>query len=119
MESSWKRWNEWFEKNESIVHAPTQEVLVKLNSYIKECIRLTWRMVTELPPLRLEYHSLRFDHRIHKKTAYESTTEKNPGNEENSGDEILCYLWPGLLDGGDRLILPGQVLCKMRREEWY
>lgn len=116
MESSWKKWNEWFEKNESIVHPPTQEVLVKLDSYIKECIRLTWRMVTQLPPLQLEYHSLMFDHRIHKKTAYENTTEKNPGNEENSGQEILCYLWPGLLDGGGRPILPGQVLCKMQSE---
>ncbi|XP_020627867.1 uncharacterized protein LOC110065112 [Orbicella faveolata] len=114
-ESSLKKWTEWFDKNVSLVHTPTQEVLVKLDSYIKACIRLTWRMVTQLPPLRLEYHSPRFDRHIHKKTAYQNTTEKNPGNEESLGEEILCYLWPGLLDGGDRLILQGQVLCKMQR----
>jgi len=50
------------------------------------------------------------------KTAYQNTTEKNPENEGSSSEEILCYLWPGLLDGGGRLILQGQVLCKMHRE---
>ena len=79
-------------------------------------MRLTWQMVTQLPPLRLEYHSPSFDHHIHKKTPYQNTTGKNPENEESSGEEILCYLWPGLLDGGDRVILQGQVLCKMQRE---
>ena len=100
------------------MHQPIQEVLDKLDSYIKACIRLTWRMVTQLPPLRLEYHSPSFDRRIHKKSAYQNTTEKNLGpDEESLGEEILCYLWPGLLDGGDRLILQGQVLCKMQREK--
>ncbi|XP_020628019.1 CAP-Gly domain-containing linker protein 1-like isoform X2 [Orbicella faveolata] len=116
-ESSWKKWTEWFAKDASVVHAPTREVLVKLDSYIKACIRLTWRMVTQLPPLQLEYHFPRFDRHIHKKTAYLNSTEKNPGNEESLGEEILCYLWPGLLDGGGRLILQGQVLCKMQREK--
>ena len=102
--------------NRSCMHLATQEVLLKLDSYIKDCIRLTWRMVTQLPPLRLEYHSPRFDRHIHKKTAYQNSTEENPGNEESSGEEVLCYLWPGLLDGGGRLILQGQVLCKMQRE---
>jgi len=74
-------------------------------------------MVTQLPPLRLEYHSARFDRHIHKKTAYQNTTEKNRDNEESLGEEILCYLWPGLHDGGDRLILQGQVLCKMQGEK--
>ena len=99
------------------MHAPTREALFKLNSYIKACIRLTWRMVTQLPPLRLEYHSPRFDHRIHKKEEYQNKTEKNPVAEDSSGEQILCYLWPGLLDGGGRLILQGQVLCKMSREK--
>ena len=118
MEGSWKKWTEWFDKDASFAHAPTQEVLLKLDSYIKACIRLTWRMVTQLPPLRLEYHSPRFDRHIHKKTACQDTTEKNPGNEERLGQEIFCYLWPGLFDGGDRLILQGQVLCKMQREKF-
>lgn len=74
-------------------------------------------MVTQLPPLRLEYHSTNFDHHIHKKTAYHGATEKNSVNGESSGEEILCYLWPGLFDGGDRLIRPGQVLCKVQREK--
>ena len=98
------------------MYAPSQEVLLKLDSYIKDCIRLTWRMVTQLPPLRLEYYSPRFDRHIHKKTTFQNSTEKNQSNEKSLGEEILCYLWPGLLDGGGRLILQGHVLCKMQRE---
>ena len=91
------------------------EVLTKLDSYIKASLRLAWRMITQLPPLRLEYQSPNFDCRIHK-MAYHYTTEREPGNEETSSEEIACYLWPGLFDGGARLIRPGEVLCKMKGE---
>ena len=28
--------------------------------------------------------------------------------------EIACYLWPGLVDGGGRVIRAGEVLCKFK-----
>ena len=115
--STWEKWNEWHNENTVFIHSPSWEVLTSLNSYIKACIRLTWRMVTQLPPLKLEYQSSNFDCRIHKKTAYHDTIEKKPGNDESSV-EIACYLWPGLIDGGERIIRPGDVICKMNGENF-
>ena len=34
---------------------------------------------------------------------------------QDHGEEIACYLWPGLLDGGGRLIRAGEVLCKIEQ----
>ena len=103
-EHAWKIWNEWYKENSSFTLAPTQEVLTELirSGYIEACLRLAWRMVTQRPPLRLEYNSSIFDHHIHKKA-----------NGDTSQEEITCYLWPCLFDGGAKLICPGLVLCKM------
>ncbi|XP_078384941.1 uncharacterized protein LOC144667419 isoform X2 [Oculina patagonica] len=117
-QSAWEKWNEWYDEDTSFVHTPSWDVLTQLSSYTKECIRLTWRMVTQLPPLRVEYQSSNFDCSIHKKTAYHDMAEKNPGNEETSSAEIACYLWPGLYDGGVRLIRPGEVLCKIEGDNF-
>lgn len=78
-----------------------------LDKYIKACIRLTWRMVTQVPPMRLEFQSSRFSKDIHKKIGYHSEVA-----HQDQGDEIACYLWPGLQDGGGRLIRAGEVLCR-------
>lgn len=103
-EHAWKIWNEWYEETSSFTLSPSQKVLTELirSGYIEACLRLAWRMVTQRPPLRLEYNSSIFDHHIHKKA-----------NGDTSLEEITCYLWPCLFDGGAKLICPGLVLCKM------
>lgn len=45
--------------------------------------------------------------------AHQVTFKASPVNGEASTEEIAYYLWPGLFDGGVRLIRPGLVLCKM------
>lgn len=38
-----------------------------------------------------------------------------PPNGQGAADyEVARYLWPALLDGGGRVIRPGEVLCKVR-----
>ena len=38
-----------------------------------------------------------------------------PPNGQDAADyEVARYLWPALLDGGGRVIRPGEVLCKLR-----
>ena len=41
---------------------------------------------------------------------------RNQITARSAGDEIACYLWPVLLDGGGRVIRPGEVLCKVEAE---
>ena len=97
---------------------PAEHVLQQLEEYIKACIGLTWRMVTQVPPLKLEYHLTEFDKDIHKDIGYQYSrkthhTNSNSSPPSDQGPEIKCYLWPGLLDGGGRLIRAGEVICKV------
>lgn len=77
-------------------------------------------MVTQAPPMHLEYQSSMLT-AIHKNLGYHSSPEmcsRRPTNEQASDEEleIACYLWPALLDGGGKLIRAGEVLCKVKVE---
>ena len=84
-------------------------------SYIKKCIRLTWRMVTQVPAMEIEYQSTHLQS-CHRKKGYHSGPNMRARGKASTSqgpvEEIACYLWPGLLDGGGRVIRAGEVLCK-------
>lgn len=114
------RWNRYLQEEETqllpATHASrAQEVLTQLSDYIKACIRLAWRMVTQVPPLQLEYKSLTFDKTLHKLARCQCNTDDQRFGEV-PGEDIACYLWPALLEGGGRVILPGEVLCKLQSD---
>jgi len=74
-------------------------------------------MVTQVPAMKIEYRALHLEDGTHKKVGYHSSPymqAKVPAGQV-SGEEIACYLWPGLFDGGGRLIRAGEVLCKMKK----
>ena len=99
---------------------PAFYLLQDLDKYIKACISLTWRMVTQVPPMKLEYHSSKFSKDIHKLIGYHNSSKVRPrtrdrlSTQQGKDLEIACYLWPGLSDGGGRLIRPGEVLCRFK-----
>ena len=75
-----------------------------MDDYLKACIKLTWRMVTQVPPLRLQYHTFTYKRECHKIV----------GCQDDAGDDRyqyhkVYYLWPGLEDGGGRTIVKGEV----------
>ena len=77
-------------------------------------------MVTQVPPMKLEYQSSKFNKDIHKKIGYHTISEvrlktrDHLSAQQDHGEEIACYLWPGLVDGGGRQIRPGEVLCRFK-----
>lgn len=80
------------------------ELLNHLDDYLKACIQLTWRMVTQVPPLKLEYQTFGF-HRDYHKLHAEACADGLSGQE-------VCYLWPGLVVGGGRKIILGEVILQ-------
>lgn len=92
--------------------SPAWHLVQGLDKYIKDSIRMTWRMVTQVPPMRLEFHSSKFNKDIHKNIGY---LEKVNSRTSSNYEEIACYLWPGLQDGGGRLIRAGEVICKVQK----
>ena len=82
----------------------SKELLNHLDDYLKACIELTWRMVTQVPPLTLEYRTFTYKRKSHKIV----------GSQDDAGDDRyqchkVYYLWPGLEDGGGRTIVKGEV----------
>ena len=66
--------------------------------------------------MKLEFHSSKFNQGIHKNMGYHSSFKRSTRNtqpaQEDQYEEIVYYLWPGLQDGGGRLIRAGEVICK-------
>lgn len=111
-----EKWLSWLRSEESCKFSYSDRLLIHLQEYIQKCIRLTWRMATQVPPMKLEYESTTLKN-FHKKVEYRSSPEMcsrpSPNGQPSATDEIACYLWPALFDGGGRLIRSGEVLCKV------
>ena len=73
----------------------------------------------QVPPMKLEYRCTTIKN-FHRKVGYHSGPEMcsrpSPKRQGAADKEIACYLWPTLLDGGGRVIQPGEVLCKVEAE---
>jgi len=116
--SVWNKWRIWCNEDKCCRISPNKYLLQdpRIISYITKCIQITWRMVTQVPAMKIEYRALHLEDGTHKKLGYHSSPymqAKVPAGQV-SEEEIACYLWPGLFDGGGRLIRAGEVLCKMK-----
>lgn len=65
--------------------------------------------------MNLEYQTSKLNINIHKKLGYFDGFKRRAKTlssaQENQEEDIACYLWPGLRDGGGRVIRTGEVLC--------
>ena len=61
-------------------------------------------MVTQVPPLKLEYQTYTYDSDRHK--VVEPRAAVRTGRYQG---QKIYYLWPGLVDGGGRIISAGEV----------
>ena len=104
------KWNSWRSQDKSLKMNYSRSVLDdrKVDRYIKECIRIVWRMITQVPAMKIEYQSTHL-RSFHTKNGYYSGMRSTEGA---SNEEIAYYLWPALIDGGGRLVRKAEVLCK-------
>ena len=99
-------------RNSRLSHAVSHLHKPLFQEYIKASIRLTWRMVTQTPPLKLQY--LQQCHKKINDTSPEVRTLVKGTPDQHQEEETACYLWPGLFDGDGRCIHKGEVLCKIK-----
>lgn len=83
---------------------PSWELLHHVHDYLRACIKLTWRMVTQVPPLRLEYLTFTY-----KKECHKIVKSQDDALDGGYQEQRVYYLWPGLVDGGGRTIMKGEV----------
>ena len=86
----------------------------ELKSYIEYCTQFAWRMVTQLPPLKVDYNSSTYNPDYHNESqAFASSARREtPVRWANAQDRTLvkCYVWPTLYDYDNRVIEKGDVI---------
>ena len=110
-----KKRDQWI-KSEPWLPQLEDVVLSRMKSFITDCVRIAWRMVNLLPPLKImltsEVARERFDDYFH--------TEKEEVKEKTLTD-TLC-VWPALTDcDGNEVLFKGTVViipkAKRRQEQ--
>ena len=109
-----QKWESWRSKDKAVtIHHYTfrnGRVLddPKVVWYIRECIKIVWRMITQVPAMKIEYQSTQLRN-FHTQKGYYRGMLSIGGDPK---EEIAYYLWPALFDGGKRLVCKADVLCK-------
>ena len=64
-------------------------------TYVCECVRLSWAIVNQVPPVEIEYTSERFSDVMHSRFH----------TSDSKSQWIKMYAWPTLVDSKDKNIL--------------
>ena len=87
-----------------------------LKGYIEYCTRFSWRIVTQVPPLKIDYKTSTFNPSYHTESqAFASTAVRSSRGrwtypQERKG--IKCYVWPTLYDWDNGVIEKGDVVLE-------
>ncbi|XP_078342815.1 uncharacterized protein LOC144628574 [Oculina patagonica] len=109
LETKWKQ--QWQRQRSNRVNA-TEHILPpydgalkdSLEKYIEYCCQFSWRMVTQVPPLKIGYESTMYNSMFHTESSSFAREKKT------ATSQIKCYLWPTLLDCDNRVIEKGEVV---------
>ena len=105
-----QKWESWRSKDRWLKIGYDYRVFedAKVVWYIKECIKIVWCMITQIPAMKIEYQSTQLRSFHTQKGSYRGM----PSTGREPKEEIAYYLWPALFDGGERLVRKAEVLCK-------
>ena len=85
-----------------------------LKSYIEYCTQFSWRIVTQVPPLKIDYKSSTFNPAYHNvsQAFLSSATQHTPQRWASAQDRkhVKCYVWPTLHDCDNRVIEKGDIV---------
>lgn len=67
---------------------PELQNCVKLKGYMDECVRLSWMMAVQIPPMIIEYEASEFSDKLHGRFMTSDMTSV----------KIKYHVWPTLID---------------------
>lgn len=112
-----KKRDQWIKSEPWLPHLDDEIISrASMKNYITECVRIAWRMVNLLPPLKIvqvnQVHGEKFDDFFQ--------TEKEEGKEKTP--TITVCVWPALIDyDGDEVLVKGAAVIipkpKRQREQ--
>ena len=99
---------------------PSYDKSVKkdLKSYIEYCTQFSWRIVTQVPPLEIDYKSSTYNpaYQNESQAFLSFSSRKAPGGWANTQERkiVKCYVWPTLYDCDRRVIEKGDVVLESK-----
>lgn len=101
-------------KKEEIIPSYDKSLKRDLKSYIEYCALFSWRIVTQVPPLKIDCKSSTFNPSYHTECqAFLSSTQHSTSGgwvDSQERKQIKCYVWPTLFDCDNRVIEKGDVV---------
>lgn len=76
---------------------------VRMKNYIKECLRIAWRMVNLLPPLKVVTPD-----EVCEKAAFDEFFDKEIDASKENADTMKVCVWPAVIEGDN----PNDVIVK-------
>ncbi len=109
-----KKYRDQWRKSEPWLPHLNDEMITKMKNYITDCVRIAWRMVNLLPPLKIvlvnQVHGEKFD---------EFFEREEPEVKESTPTITVC-VWPALADyDSDEVLVKGTaaILPKPKQQQ--
>ena len=74
---------------------PELQNCVKLKEYMDECVRLSWMLAVQVPPMSIEYEATEFSEKLHGRFMTSDMTSLG----------IKYHVWPALIDSKAGVVL--------------
>ena len=74
---------------------PELQNCVKLTEYMDECVRLSWMLAVQVPPMSIEYEATEFSEKLHGRFLTSDMTSFG----------IKYHVWPALIDSKAGVVL--------------
>ena len=99
-----KKFREQWRKEDPLLPYLDDDILLKMKNFIAECVQISWRMVNQLPPIKItqanNVYGERFEEFFEKEE--EEVTERVP--------TMTICVWPALTDSrGDEVLAKGKA----------
>ena len=99
-----KKFREQWRKEDPLLPYLDDDILLKMKNFIAECVQISWRMVNQLPPIKIRQannvYGERFEEFFEKEE--EEVTERVP--------TMTICVWPALTDSsGDEVLAKGKA----------
>lgn len=105
-------------RDDDILPSYNYTVMYSLDEYINYCTKFAWCMVSQVPPLEIEYKNNVFNPRTHVLSQAFSFRGENWADHHRrhpkAQQTIMCYLWPTLQDCQGKVIVKGEVVLSKR-----
>lgn len=90
-----------------------------LEGYIKYCTQFSWRLATQVPPIRIEYKEFTYNSLYHNESQAfvpfsKTATPRSWAFPQKHMEEVF-YLWPILVDFDGTVVEKGDVVVKKNR----